>query len=192
MMARNWVETETLFSCFCLIINIKLQHLKCHFPVRTCLLILTHESVFFFPVPKMQFKERVYTCSEHDARVVAMIYRSGDVQHRSSVRCYTRQGSAQVMMDFEERPNTDVSVITFLPGVYELENDLNLLLYLLILCVCAWGGGEGACHSWHEVRRQVLGVGISLPPTLWIWRIKLRSSRLWRQCLKPLKFLYVI
>uniref|UniRef100_A0A8C5P024 Fras1 related extracellular matrix protein 2 n=1 Tax=Jaculus jaculus TaxID=51337 RepID=A0A8C5P024_JACJA len=70
-------------------------------------------------LPRMQFKERVYTGSESDGRVVAEIHRSGDVQHRSSVRCYTRQGSAQVMMDFEERPNTDASIITFLPGETE-------------------------------------------------------------------------
>lgn len=83
--------------------------------------------VLFFIVPKMQFKERVYTCSENDGHVVAMIYRSGDLQHRSSVRCYTRQGSAQVMMDFEERPNTDISIVTFLPGMCALENGLDLL-----------------------------------------------------------------
>ncbi|XP_012499273.1 PREDICTED: FRAS1-related extracellular matrix protein 2 [Propithecus coquereli] len=93
-------------------------------------------------VPKMQFKERVYTGSENDGQVVAMIHRSGDSQYRSSVRCYTRQGSAQVMMDFEERPNTDVSIITFLPGetekpcvlelmddvLYEEEEELRLVL----------------------------------------------------------------
>lgn len=96
---------------------------------------------FFLAVPKMQFKERVYTCNENDGRVVAMIYRSGDIQHRSSVRCYTRQGSAQVMMDFEERPNTDVSTVTFLPGMCELEKVLDLLSYLFILCGWAWGRG---------------------------------------------------
>jgi hypothetical protein len=76
---------------------------------------------YFFAVPKMQFKERVYAGHENDGQIVAMIHRSGDIQHRSSVRCYTRQGSAQVMMDFEERPNTEVSIITFLPGKSELE-----------------------------------------------------------------------
>lgn len=97
------------------------------FERRTCLQVLTH-AFLLCTVPKMQFKERVYTCSENDARVVAMISRSGDVQHRSSVRCYTRQASAQVMMDFEERPNTDASIVTFLPGMCELRNILNLLL----------------------------------------------------------------
>ncbi|XP_055982229.1 FRAS1-related extracellular matrix protein 2 [Sorex fumeus] len=81
-------------------------------------------------LPKMQFKERVYTGNENDGQIVAMIHRSGDIYYRSSVRCYTRQGSAQVMMDFEERPNTDLSVITFLPGetekpcILELMNDV--------------------------------------------------------------------
>lgn len=77
--------------------------------------------ILFLAVPKMQFKERVYTGNENDGQVVAVIRRSGDIQFRSSVRCYTRQGSAQVMMDFEERPNTDLSVITFLPGKLQLE-----------------------------------------------------------------------
>ncbi|XP_068920733.1 FRAS1-related extracellular matrix protein 2 [Petaurus breviceps papuanus] len=93
-------------------------------------------------LPKMQFKERVYSGNENDGQIVAMIYRSGDIQHRSSVRCYTRQGSAQVMMDFEERPNTDSSIVTFLPGetekpcilvlmddaIYEEEEELRLVL----------------------------------------------------------------
>ena len=74
-----------------------------------------------FAVPKMQFKEREYTGNENDRQIVATIHRSGDVHYRSSVRCYTRQGSAQVMTDFEERPNTDSSIITFLPGKVELD-----------------------------------------------------------------------
>lgn len=109
---------------------------------RTDLCVLTH-AFLFCTVPKMQFKERVYTCSENDARVAAVISRSGDVQHRSSVRCYTRQASAQVMMDFDERPNTDASIVTFLPGMCELGNVLNLLL------ICWFGvyehGGGGVC-----------------------------------------------
>ncbi|KFO26836.1 FRAS1-related extracellular matrix protein 2 [Fukomys damarensis] len=78
-------------------------------------------------LPKMQFKERIYTGSEDDRQVTAVIHRTGDVQYRSSVRCYTRQGSAQVMMDFEERPNTDVSIITFLPGETEKPCILELM-----------------------------------------------------------------
>ncbi|XP_003799755.1 FRAS1-related extracellular matrix protein 2 [Otolemur garnettii] len=78
-------------------------------------------------LPKMQFKERVYTGSEDDGQIAAVIHRSGDTQYRSSVRCYSRQGSAQVMMDFEERPNTDISIITFLPGETEKPCVLELL-----------------------------------------------------------------
>ncbi|XP_017206108.3 FRAS1-related extracellular matrix protein 2 [Oryctolagus cuniculus] len=78
-------------------------------------------------LPKMQFKERMYTGSENDGQIVAVIHRSGDIQYQSSVRCYTRQGSAQVMMDFEERPNTDISVITFLPGETEKPCILELM-----------------------------------------------------------------
>lgn len=69
-----------------------------------------------FAVPKVQFKEPMYTVNEKDGQLMVPIYRSGDINHKSTVRCYTRQGSAQVMMDYEERPNTDDSVITFLPG----------------------------------------------------------------------------
>lgn len=83
-----------------------------------CSYILHVLSMFFCPVPKMQFKESVYVANENDGQISAMIYRSGDIQHTSTVRCYTRQGSAQVMMDFEERPNTDSSIITFLPGKF--------------------------------------------------------------------------
>ncbi|XP_016064392.1 PREDICTED: FRAS1-related extracellular matrix protein 2 isoform X2 [Miniopterus natalensis] len=78
-------------------------------------------------LPKMQFKERVYTVNENDRKIVAMIQRSGDLQYKSSVRCYTRQGSAQVMMDFEERPNTDISIIAFLPGEAEKPCILELI-----------------------------------------------------------------
>lgn len=64
----------------------------------------------------MQFQEAEYTVDEADGLLKAMVYRSGDISEKSTVRCYTRQGSAQVMMDYNERPNTDASIITFLPG----------------------------------------------------------------------------
>lgn len=67
-------------------------------------------------MPKVQFKEGSYKVDESDGEVKATVYRSGDTSIRSTVRCYTRQGSAQVMMDYNERPNTDASIITFLPG----------------------------------------------------------------------------
>uniref|UniRef100_A0A8D1XWP0 FRAS1-related extracellular matrix protein 2 n=1 Tax=Sus scrofa TaxID=9823 RepID=A0A8D1XWP0_PIG len=101
-------------------------------------------------LPKMQFKERVYTGNENDGQVVAVIHRSGDIQFRSSVRCYTRQGSAQVMMDFEERPNTDLSVITFLPGETEKPCILELM--------------DDAVHEEVEELRLVLGTPQSNSP----------------------------
>lgn len=67
-------------------------------------------------MPKVQFRQPVYTGEESDGQITATVYRSGDIRHESSVRCYTRQGSAQVASDFDERPNTDASIITFLPG----------------------------------------------------------------------------
>uniref|UniRef100_A0A8C6XPC6 FRAS1 related extracellular matrix 3 n=1 Tax=Naja naja TaxID=35670 RepID=A0A8C6XPC6_NAJNA len=93
-------------------------------------------------LPKVQFKELLYIVNEKDGQVEAIISRSGDVNHKSTVRCYTRQGSAQVMMDYEERPNTDDSIITFLPGeiekscfvvleddaIYEEEEEFRLVL----------------------------------------------------------------
>ncbi|XP_042325617.1 FRAS1-related extracellular matrix protein 3 [Sceloporus undulatus] len=77
-------------------------------------------------LPRVQFKESLYTVNEKDGEVAAIIYRSGDVNHKSTVRCYTRQGSAQVMMDYEERPNTDDSVVVFLPG--EIEKSCKVVL----------------------------------------------------------------
>lgn len=67
-------------------------------------------------VPKVQFREPVYTGEESDGQMTVTVYRSGDIRHKSTVRCYTRQGSAEVASDFDERPNTDASIITFLPG----------------------------------------------------------------------------
>lgn len=68
------------------------------------------------PVPKVQFRDAVYVGNENSGQISATVYRSGDIGYKSTVRCYSRQGTAQVMMDFSERPNTDASIITFLPG----------------------------------------------------------------------------
>lgn len=68
-------------------------------------------------VPKVQFRDAVYIGNENSRQISAIVYRSGDISYKSTVRCYSRQGTAQVMMDFSERPNTDASIITFLPGV---------------------------------------------------------------------------
>ena len=74
--------------------------------------------LLFVSVPVMQFKEASYTVYENAGSVNATIVRSGDLSQSSSVRCYTRQASALVMMDYDERPNTDASLVKFLPGKY--------------------------------------------------------------------------
>lgn len=67
-------------------------------------------------VPKMFFLEEEYVVNEEVGLVSVPVVRSGDTSQRSSVRCYTRQGSAQVDLDFDERPNADQSLIVFEPG----------------------------------------------------------------------------
>ena len=46
----------------------------------------------------------------------AIILRTGDLSHASSVRCYTRQNTATVKDDFIERPDTNRSLVFFEPG----------------------------------------------------------------------------
>ncbi|XP_041034399.1 FRAS1-related extracellular matrix protein 3 [Carcharodon carcharias] len=93
-------------------------------------------------LPKMQFKESQYVGKEKAGKITTVVYRSGDISYKSTVRCYTRQGTAQVMSDYEERPNTDDSIITFQPGeiektctvplvddtIYEEEEEFRLVL----------------------------------------------------------------
>ncbi|XP_061916520.1 FRAS1-related extracellular matrix protein 2b isoform X1 [Entelurus aequoreus] len=79
--------------------------------------ILINDSVS--DLPKVQFRDAIYVGNENSGQISATVYRSGDISHRSTVRCYSRQGTAQVMMDFNERPNTDASIITFMPGEVE-------------------------------------------------------------------------
>ncbi|XP_005155437.2 FRAS1-related extracellular matrix protein 2a isoform X1 [Danio rerio] len=94
-------------------------------------------------LPKVQFKQAVVTAEESEGHVTVMVHRSGDIKHKSSVRCYTRQGSAQVVYDFEERPNTDASIVTFLPG----EVDKPCVLKLV----------DDSIHEEEEELRLVLG-----------------------------------
>ncbi|XP_053702923.1 FRAS1-related extracellular matrix protein 2-like isoform X1 [Synchiropus splendidus] len=78
-------------------------------------------------LPKVQFREAVYSGEESDGQMVATVYRSGDLRHKSTVRCYSRQASAQVAVDFNERPNTDASIISFSPGEAEKPCVLSLV-----------------------------------------------------------------
>ena len=64
----------------------------------------------------MEFVSDQYTVSEHNRSLSVPVYRHGDVSYQSSVICYTRQHSAQVMMDFEERILSESSRIVFKPG----------------------------------------------------------------------------
>ncbi len=77
-------------------------------------------------LPKVQFRDLTYEVNENDGTITTTIIRSGDLSITSTVRCYTRQGSAQVMMDFDERPNIEASIITFLPG--ERQKECSVLL----------------------------------------------------------------
>uniref|UniRef100_A0A4W4G1W9 Calx-beta domain-containing protein n=1 Tax=Electrophorus electricus TaxID=8005 RepID=A0A4W4G1W9_ELEEL len=82
-------------------------------------------------LPQVQFKQAVVVGEESEGHINALVQRSGDLSHGSTVRCYTRQGSAQVDRDFHERPNTDASIITFLPGEVEKPCVLTLVNDLL-------------------------------------------------------------
>lgn len=86
------------------------------YDVYSMFLMLIYGFNFVAVVPKVQFRDAVYVGNEDSGQISAIVYRSGDISYRSTVRCYSRQGTAQVMMDFSERPNTDASIITFLPG----------------------------------------------------------------------------
>ena len=57
---------------------------------------------------------------EEEGVVRAMVQRSGDVNQQSEVRCYTRQATAKVAQDYEERPDTNASLIFFSPGQWGL------------------------------------------------------------------------
>ncbi|KAL6487767.1 hypothetical protein MHYP_G00043930 [Metynnis hypsauchen] len=101
-------------------------------------------------LPRVQFRDAEYKVDEADGQVKAMVYRSGDISQKSTVRCYTRQGSAQVMMDYNERPNTDASIITFLPG----ENEKPCVVTLV----------DDSIHEEDEEFRLVLGTPKSKSP----------------------------
>lgn len=68
----------------------------------------------------MMFEEESYFGLEDDGQIVANIIRKGDTSHKSTVRCYTRQNSAKVDIDFYERPDTDDSIIKFEAGIFIL------------------------------------------------------------------------
>ncbi|GIX86266.1 FRAS1-related extracellular matrix protein 2, partial [Caerostris extrusa] len=78
-------------------------------------------------LPKFQFKDSAYIVFENDSRLNTVVTRNGDLKHSAAVRCYTRQMSAKAYDDFEERPNTDDSLIVFQPDENEKLCSVNLV-----------------------------------------------------------------
>ena len=64
----------------------------------------------------VEFEEAIYFGNEKDGQVTAVVIRHGDLDQDASVRCFTRQNTAQVADDYVERPDTDLSIIYFSPG----------------------------------------------------------------------------
>ncbi|XP_037070695.1 extracellular matrix protein 3-like, partial [Pollicipes pollicipes] len=77
-------------------------------------------------LPVHEFAEATYEGLEEDDLVTAYVVRRGDVSMTSSVRCFTRQGSAAAGADFDERPDTDASRLEFGPG--EIEKPCSVIL----------------------------------------------------------------
>ena len=64
----------------------------------------------------MEFGSDKYTIAEQNKSISVPVYRHGDLSYQSSVICYTRQQTAQVMMDYDERILSEESRIIFQPG----------------------------------------------------------------------------
>ncbi|XP_067004109.2 FRAS1-related extracellular matrix protein 2 [Anabrus simplex] len=64
----------------------------------------------------MQFEPQNYFVFEEVGQLQVPVWRTGDLRPSSSVRCYTRQGTALAGIDFIERPNTNSSTIIFNKG----------------------------------------------------------------------------
>lgn len=68
----------------------------------------------------MEFASAEYRVLESEGEVVAMVTRSGDISGDSYVRCFTSQVSAEPDVDYEERPNTNASLVIFKPSTLPL------------------------------------------------------------------------
>uniref|UniRef100_A0AAV2MEB2 Calx-beta domain-containing protein n=1 Tax=Knipowitschia caucasica TaxID=637954 RepID=A0AAV2MEB2_KNICA len=106
-------------------------HLQLHMAVNGILGKPSRATVFINDSlsdrPSLQFLSPHQSVEESDGSVVAVVTRRGDLGHSTSVRCFSRQGSAQVSEDFQELPNTEASTITFLPGETEKPCVLSLV-----------------------------------------------------------------
>lgn len=95
----------------------------------------------------MEFLHAEYEVLETEGQVVAIVTRSGDVNQRSKVRCFTRQSSAEVMMDYIERPDTNDSFVEFAPGMF-MDSTL-LSIYILTKDECTCPGFFFILHHTH-------------------------------------------
>ncbi|XP_065668542.1 FRAS1-related extracellular matrix protein 2 isoform X3 [Hydra vulgaris] len=66
--------------------------------------------------PIIYFENSQHNVDENCRNVSLSILKSGDLQHESLVRCYTREGTAKAGKDFKERRNADSSLILFKKG----------------------------------------------------------------------------
>uniref|UniRef100_A0A7M5XNC0 Calx-beta domain-containing protein n=1 Tax=Clytia hemisphaerica TaxID=252671 RepID=A0A7M5XNC0_9CNID len=64
-------------------------------------------------VPKVGFEKDEYEFDENAGVIKIPIQREGDLSQEVSVLCYTRQSSARVVDDFDERPKSYTSMIKF-------------------------------------------------------------------------------
>ena len=86
-------------------------------------------------VPTHAFADDSYVGFEEDDQVTAYVVRGGDVTMTSSVRCYTRQGSAEAGVDFEERPDTDAARVEFGPGQSQTSARGDVLRFETDFCI---------------------------------------------------------
>ncbi|CBY08706.1 unnamed protein product [Oikopleura dioica] len=77
--------------------------------------------------PSVEFQKAEFEVSESEVHATALIIRQGDLNQETTVRCYTRQIGAEVAKDYIERPNTDVSIVRFVPGQTVAKCDVELV-----------------------------------------------------------------
>eukprot|EP00118_Oscarella_pearsei_P010703 m.67205 g.67205 ORF g.67205 m.67205 type:complete len:3953 (+) comp35439_c0_seq1:534-12392(+) len=67
-------------------------------------------------MPTMSFAQSEYVVEETNGTLAAIVFRTGDISYESSVRCYTRSGSATAAEDFLGRADVDGFRLRFMPG----------------------------------------------------------------------------
>ncbi|XP_074649930.1 FRAS1-related extracellular matrix protein 2-like [Tubulanus polymorphus] len=117
--ARAKLEGEELFS---VVLRVP-EGAEIGEPGKATIIITDSKS----DLPRFQFGKSKYEFDEAAGQVQVPILRSGDRSFTNQIRCYTRQGSAQVARDFVERPNSDLSLITFHPGEREKSCNVQMI-----------------------------------------------------------------